>query len=64
MELNGVVHRVRSEFLEMLGLHLTPDQAQRLWGLEGDLCRAVIDALVAEAFLLRRASGAVMRRNT
>src|ERR1700740_374034 len=56
MELNGVVRRVRSEFLEMPGLHLTPAQAQRLWGLEGELCRAVIDALVAEAVLRRTLS--------
>jgi hypothetical protein len=64
MELNGVVQRVRSEFLEMPGLRLTPEQATRLWGLEGELCRAVIDALVAESFLRRTPSGAVMRFNT
>jgi hypothetical protein len=63
MEFIGVVQRVRSEFLEMPGLRLTPDQARRLWGLENDLCRAVIDALVAEAFLRRTATGAVMRLN-
>ena len=64
MELNGVMQRVRSEFLEMPGLRLTPDQATRLWGLEGDMCRAIIDALVAEAFLRRTPSGAVIRVNT
>jgi len=64
MELNGVVQRVRSEFLEMPGLRLTPDQARRLWGLENDLCRAVIDALVDEAFLRRTPTGAVMRFNS
>jgi hypothetical protein len=63
MELNGVVQRVRSEFLEMPGLRLTPEQAGRLWGLEGELCRAVIDALVAESFLRRTPSGAVTRFN-
>ncbi len=64
MELNGVIARVRSEFLEMPGLRLTPDQATRLWGLEGEMCRAIIDALVAEAFLRRTPSGAVIRFNT
>jgi len=66
MDLNGVVHpgivrRVRAEFLEMPGLRLTPAQARRLWNLEGDLCRVVIEALVAEAFLRWTASGAVTR---
>jgi len=61
MELNGVVRRVRGEFLEMPGLRLTPAQARRLWDLESELCREVIDALVAEAFLRWTASGAVTR---
>ena len=61
MDLSGVVQRVRAEFLEMPGLRLTPAQARRLWNLEGDLCREVIDALVAEAFLRWTTSGAVMR---
>jgi hypothetical protein len=61
MELNGVVQRVRSEFLEMPGLQLTPAQARRLWNLEGEMCRAVIDALIAEAFLRWTASGTVTR---
>jgi len=61
MELNGVVQRVRAEFLEMPGLRLTPAQARRLWNLEVDVCSDVIDALVAEAFLRWTTSGAVTR---
>src|SRR5262245_51969336 len=61
MHLADVVQRVRSEFLEMPGLQLTPVQARRLWNLEGEMCQAVIDALVAEAFLRWTASGAVRR---
>jgi hypothetical protein len=61
MELNVVVQRVRAEFLEMPGLRLTPDQARRLWNLEGEVCREVIEALVAEAFLRWTVSGAVTR---
>jgi hypothetical protein len=45
----------------MPGLRLTPAQAVRLWGLERDICLAVIDALIATAFLRRTATGAVMR---
>jgi len=61
MELNGIVQRVRAEFLEMPGLQLTPAQARRLWNLEGELCGAVIEALIAESFLRWTASGAVAR---
>ena len=60
-ELAYVVRRVRSEFLEMPGLQLTPEQARRLWTLESETSRAVIDTLVAEAFLRWTASGAIAR---
>ena len=61
MDLDRTVRRVRQEFLEMPGLRLTPPQARRLWGLDGDACQAVIDALVAAAFLKWTAGGAVTR---
>ena len=35
----------------MPGLHLTPAQAMRLWGLEREICHVVIEGLVAAAFL-------------
>ena len=53
--------RVRAEFIEMPGLQLTFDQAARLWGLEPNVCRRVIDDLVASGFLRRNASGSVAR---
>ena len=59
MELEAVVHRVREEFREMPGLRLTPAQATRLWGLEHETCRAVIERLVAVAFLRWTATGAI-----
>jgi hypothetical protein len=55
------VRRVREEFREMPGLRLTPAQATRLWGLEQDTCRAVLDALVSAAFLRWTPAGAVTR---
>jgi hypothetical protein len=61
MEMDGTVRRVRDEFLEMPGLQLTPAQAGRLWGLDGESCRHVIDALVATAFLRWTRSGALVR---
>jgi hypothetical protein len=61
MDLEVIARRVREEFREMPGLSLTPAQATRLWGLERDTCRAVIDALVACAYLRWTPAGAVMR---
>ena len=61
MELDGIVRRVQQEFLEMPGLRLTPEQAGRLWGLERETCREVIDRLVASAFLCWTRAGAVTR---
>lgn len=61
MEFDRIVQRVRAEFLEMPGLRLTPRQARRLWGLDGEACHAVIEALVASAFLRRTSGGAVVR---
>ena len=61
MELDGIVRRVRQEFLEIPGLQLTPEQAGRLWGLEREICRAVIDRLVESAFLCWTRAGAVTR---
>jgi hypothetical protein len=51
MDLETVVGRIRGEFREMPGLHLTPAQAMRLWGLEHEICHAIIDRLIASAFL-------------
>jgi hypothetical protein len=61
MELDLIVRRVREEFREMPGLRLTPAQATRLWGLERETCRQVIDALVASSFLRWTSSGVVTR---
>ena len=61
MELEIAVRRVREEFLEMPGLRLTLAQATRLWGLEREMAHAVIDRLVACAFLRWTASGSIIR---
>jgi hypothetical protein len=49
--------RIRAEYLEMPGLRLTPEQAQRLCGVERALCQTVLDALVAEKFLCVKPDG-------
>jgi hypothetical protein len=61
MDLEIVVRRVREEFREMPGLRLTPAQATRLWGVDGEMCHRVIDALVAASFLRWTTTGDVTR---
>ena len=61
MDLDVVTRRVREEFREMPGLRLTPAQATRLWGLEQEICRQVIDSLIAAAYLRWTAAGSVTR---
>ena len=56
--------RVREEFREMPGLRLTPAQASRLWGLEPATCSAVIDRLIASAYLRWTSAGAVTRADS
>jgi hypothetical protein len=46
---------VRSEYLEMPGLHLTEAQMQRFWGFDQPTCDDVLHALVAVNFLKRTA---------
>jgi hypothetical protein len=48
---NRLVNRVRSEFLEMPGLRLRVDQAQRLWNLDRVSCELLLGALVEAKFL-------------
>lgn len=51
MDLAVLVGRARNEFLESPGLQLTLADAEKLWGLETQACRDVIDALVKTEFL-------------
>ena len=50
-----LLNRIRSEFIEMPGLRLRVDQAQRLWNLDRTSCEALLSSLV-EAKVLRRYS--------
>jgi hypothetical protein len=56
-----IVRRVRAEYLEMPGLHLTALQAARLWSLEQPVCDAVIARLVDDAFLRLTPTGTFAR---
>ena len=48
-----ILNRVRSEFIEMPGLRLRIDQAQRLFTLEKAVCEHVLHSLVEAKFLTR-----------
>lgn len=48
-----LLNRVRSEFMEMPGLRLRIDQAQRLWNLDRAICETVLGSLVDAKFLGR-----------
>ena len=61
MRLDDVLQRIQGEFVEMPGLRLTPAQAQRLWGLERDICDALLGALVDAKFLAQTRDGSFVR---
>ncbi len=54
---DALVRRVRGEYLEMPGLNLTLDQAQRMWNLRRDECEGLLDDLVSSGFLTRTRLG-------
>jgi hypothetical protein len=49
---------IQAEYRELPGLKLTKPQAQRLWGLDGYLCEALLDSLIASRFLRKTATQA------
>ena len=61
MEFDRLVRRIRAEFEEMPGLRLTLTQAARLWGLDHDACRKVVDVLVGTSFLRWTPMGTIAR---
>lgn len=61
MRVEDVLERIQGEYLEMPGLRLTIAQAQRLWGLDRQVCEALLAALVDARFLCRTRDGAFIR---
>jgi hypothetical protein len=59
--LAALVLLVQTEYLDRPGLRLTPTQAARYFGLEEDICRAILGALAAAGVLGRTADGAFVR---
>jgi hypothetical protein len=56
-----ILQRIRAEYLEMPGLSLSPEQVQRLCGMDRALCASVLEALVETGFLSRRSDGGYAR---
>jgi hypothetical protein len=61
MRIDEVLQRIQGEYVEMPGLRLTAAQAQRLWGLDRDVCDALLGALVDAKFLSQTRDGAFIR---
>ena len=57
-----LMSRARGEYLEMPGLSLTLEQAQRLWALDYGTCSGVLSNLVGAGFLRRRRDGSYIRQ--
>lgn len=57
-----LLQRIRAEFLEMPGLKLTLDQAQRVFGLDAGQARRLLWELREDGFLACDARGAYVRR--
>lgn len=47
--------------MEMPGLRLTLEQAQKMWALDATTCAALISSLVDTGFLFKTRDGAFMR---
>ena len=59
--LEPVLQRIRGEFQESPGLRLTHWQFQRLWNLDADQARQVIDQLLRTRFLRGARDGTLVR---
>jgi len=61
MNVEAMARRVLAEFDEMPGLALTVHQASRLFGIDQDVCRVVLDTLVDLAYLRQTSGGMIIR---
>lgn len=59
--IDRLLEQIKSEYLEMPDLRLTPAQAQRMWGVDSDICEALLGALADAKFLDRTRDGSFVR---
>lgn len=57
-----LLRRVRGEYLESPGLHVTARQAGRLWQIDEPTCRRLLGRLVGSGFLVETGDGRFRRR--
>jgi hypothetical protein len=60
-DVEEILQRMCAEYLEMPGLCLTHQQAQRLWGLDEQTCVQLLNVLVDTGFLHERGDGTYVR---
>jgi DNA-binding response OmpR family regulator len=53
IETSSSLQRAKADYHDMPGLSLTEAQARRLWGMDDLTCRRVLDALVADGYLVK-----------
>jgi hypothetical protein len=56
-----LLQRIRSEFMEMPGLNLTPAQAARLWAVDKPTSERLLGELVSSGFLFKGRNGTYLR---
>jgi hypothetical protein len=60
-QIEALVIRMQNDFLEAPVLSLTPQQAQQRFGVDADICDAVLGALVDSRVLAKTPEGAYVR---
>jgi CheY-like chemotaxis protein len=60
-ERTSLLRRLRTDFLELPGLRITPQEGARLWNLDVEKCTRLLDALVDEKLLVRTRDGRYKR---
>jgi len=61
MDVDVVTKRVQAEFEEMPGMTLTMPQASRLFGIEREICKTIVERLVRTSYLKWTAAGSFTR---
>ena len=57
----SLARRIEAEYVEMPGLSVTLQQAQRLWAADRDSCQTVFDRLIARGVLKMTTKGRFVR---
>ena len=60
-DVESLVARIESEYREMPGLQLTEQQMQRMWSIDGAICRVVITVLVEYGIVVKTHGNAYAR---